>query len=353
MSTESTRALLRPAPLRAGDVIGVCTPSWPAHVPHVLFREKYLHGLEQLRALGFQVREGSLTARGTTQGYRSGTPQERAAELMELFEDPAVRGIITTIGGNNSSSLIPYLDFARIRKNPKVFCGYSDITSLHLALLHYAGLRSFNGPAVVPSFGEWPSCLPETRDSFLAAVSGGHGERELVPPPQYSRHQRDWKTDAWRTQPRKMLDNPGLRTVYPGAVDAPCVVANLNTLVTAAGTPYFPALDGKLLLIEEMSAPLTQEERSMRHLQLLGVFERVAGLVIGKPEFPANNDAPFSFEDLVKEIVPRRAGVPVVLDADIGHTVPLHTIAQATPLRVDAIAGSPPRLFVLEDMVGD
>lgn len=350
MFNESARPLLRPAPLRAGDVIGVCTPSWPAHV---LFREKYLHGLEQLRALGFQVREGSLTARATAQGYRSGTPQERAAELMELFEDPAVRGIVTTIGGNNSSSLIPYLDFARIRQNPKIFCGYSDITSLHLALLHYAGLRTFNGPAIVPSFGEWPCCLPETRDSFLAAVSGGHGERELAPPAQYSRHQRDWKTDAWRTQPRKMLDNPGLRTVYPGSVDAPCVVANLNTMVTAAGTPYFPSLDGKLLLIEEMSAPLTQEERSLRHLQLLGVFERVAGLVIGKPEFPSNNDAPFSFEELVKEIVPQRAGVPVVLDADIGHTVPMHTIAQATPLRVDARQGQPARLFVLEDMVGD
>src|SRR5690348_11427826 len=115
--------LLRPAALRPGDTIGICTPSFPANV---VYREKYLHGVAQIEALGFKVVEGELTRSATAQGYRSATPRARAAELMSLFEDHAVRAIITTTGGNNSSSLIPYLDFEKIRENPKVFCGYSD-----------------------------------------------------------------------------------------------------------------------------------------------------------------------------------------------------------------------------------
>lgn len=77
-------ASVRPRRLASGDVIGVCTPSWPAHT---VFREKYLHGLNQLRELGFRVREGRPTSQATHEGYRSGKPQERAEELMDLFED--------------------------------------------------------------------------------------------------------------------------------------------------------------------------------------------------------------------------------------------------------------------------
>ena len=122
--------LLRPPPLEPGDTVGIFTPSAPAHVR---FREKYLHGLRQMESLGFRVREGALTARATSQGYRSGTPRERAEELMALVLDPEVRGIVATIGGMNSSSLVPFLDFDAIRAHPKVICGYSDVTALHRA----------------------------------------------------------------------------------------------------------------------------------------------------------------------------------------------------------------------------
>ncbi len=344
-------ALIRPAPLRLGDTIGVCTPSFPAHVA---FREKYLHGIRQIEQMGFRVLEGSLTRQATAQGYRSGTPRERAVELAELFADRSVRCIITTIGGTCASSLIPYLDFAQIRQNAKIFCGYSDITSLHLALLAHAGLSTFYGPAVMPSFGEWPEVLPETAQSFLDATGSKQVvERELVAPARYSRHMRDAKGDAWKAVPREWLPNPGPSVVYPGTVEAPCIVANLNTLVTAAGTDYFPELAGRILVIEEMNALLSEEERDLRHLERLGVFDRIAGLVIGKPEVYSNESAPFEYADLVREIVPQRPGVPVVMEVDVGHTVPILTLAQETRLRLIAPGAGPTRWFVLEAMVHD
>jgi len=129
--------LTRPPALRPGDTIGICTPSFPAHVA---FRAKYLHGIAELTRLGFRVVEGELTARATAQGARAGTPRKRADEINALFANPEVRGIMTTIGGSNSSSLVPYLDFDLVRAHPKVFCGSSDVTSLHLALMRHAGL---------------------------------------------------------------------------------------------------------------------------------------------------------------------------------------------------------------------
>lgn len=341
--------LLRPRALSAAPRVGVCTPSFPAHVR---FREKYLHGLSVLRSLGFEVVEGSLTRAATAQGYRSGTPRERANELMELFEDASVEAIFATIGGSNSSSLIPYLDFDAIRKNPKIFCGYSDVTSLHLAILARAGLSTFYGPAVVPSFGEWPTILPETLASLLAALrTTDPAPRELRAPVQYSRHVRNASTDAWRSEPRRFEPNLGPRTVQPGVVEAPALIANLNTLVTAAGTDYFPELDGRVLVIEEMNAALSEEERDLRHLQLLGVFERIAALVIGKPEIYSQEEAPFDYYGLVREIVPERAGLPIVMDVDCGHTMPMLTLAQETRMRVEAPEQGPARLYVCEAMV--
>lgn len=340
--------LVRPPALRPGDVIGVFTPSSPAHV---WFREKYLHGVAQLRALGFGVRQGALTAAATHQGYRSGSPRARADEVMELVLDPGVHGLMATIGGLNSASLLPYLDFGAIRAHPKVICGYSDVTSLHLGILARAGLSTFYGPAVVPSFGEWPGVLPETADSFLDAVRRHRaGPRALSPPPRWSGHFRDARTDAWKAEPRRWEPNPGWRTLVPGRAAAPLVIANLDTLTRLAGTPYLPPLEGTLLLLEEMDAPLAREEANLRHLQLMGVFTGLAGLVMGKPERYDALAAPFGYDELLMEIL-GAPGFPVVAGFDCGHTHPMLTLAQGTPVTLDARGGTDVSVVVNAPMV--
>lgn len=340
---------LKPPALRRGETIGVFTPSLPAHV---LFREKYLHGLEELRKLGFRVVEGGLTSSGKTEGYRSGSPRQRAEELMSLVLDPEVHGLVATMGGFNSASLIPYLDFDAIRAHPKVLCGYSDITSLHLAFLTLAGVRTFYGPAVVTSFGEWPHILEETRDSFLQAVcSHDTGRRELTPPKRWSNHFRDAKTDAWRVDAREFKQNSGWHTLRRGQVTAPVIIANLETLVAAAGTPYFPDVRAKVLLIEELDAVHALEERALRHLERLGVFEVIAGLIVGKPERADRQGAPFSYDELILEVVGPSARYPIVTNFDCGHTHPMLTIAEMTLLTLEADKGFDVHVVVEEAMV--
>jgi muramoyltetrapeptide carboxypeptidase len=325
--------ILRPPPLQPGDTIGIFTPSFPAHVH---FREKYEHGRRQLAALGFRTVEGSLTARGSHQGYRSGSPRERAREFVELIENPDVRCVMSTIGGLNSASMIPYIDFDRVRAHPKVICGYSDVTSLHLALLAYSGVGTFYGPAVTPSFGEWPGVLAATRESFLDAVQRHRsGWRALRPPSRWSAHRRDPRTDEWKSVPREFSPNLGWTVLCPGRARAPALVANLDTLTTAAGTDHFPALDGVILVLEEMQASLSHEERCFRQLDLLGVFDHVAGLLVSKPERYDAEDAPFGYDALIREIVGDRP-YPVVTGFDCGHTHPMLTIGQMTEMEVRA-----------------
>ena len=341
--------LISPSALKPGATIGIFTPSSPANVK---YREKYLHGITVLEKMGFKVIEGSLTASQKLQGYRSGTPKERAAEFMELIRNPIVTCMISTIGGANSSSMIPFLDFDEIRRFPKIICGYSDVTSLHLSILAYAGLKTFYGPAIMPSFGEWPDMLAETKESFLNAVQiHRSGSRTFQPPTRWSYHLRSASTDAWKIEPRKYEENLGWRVLNPGTVSAPIVVANLNTLMTSAGTSYFPKIQGNILLIEEMNAPFSEEERHLRHLERLGAFDEISGLIISKPEVYDKESAPFEYDDLILEIVGTKRKYPIVSNFDCGHTNPMVTIAEMASVSLDAKHDYDTEFKVLEPMV--
>lgn len=319
-----------PQSIKQGETIGICTPSMPAYS---ISNEVFENGLKNIEKAGFKVKLGNLTEKRASEGYRSGSPKERAKELMALFIDPSVKAIITTIGGMTSNSLIPFLDFEVIKRNPKIFCGYSDITSLHLSLMKYSNLATYYGPGLMPHWSEYPDAVNDSVQSFFEALEGK--ERILKPFGQWSNHSRDWQTDAWKTLPRQWNSNSGWKILYPGKISAPILLCNLNTLMSAAGTDYFPDVQGKVLLIEEMDAPLSKEERSLRQLQLMGVFDKIDGLIMGKPENLRLEGAPFGLDDLLMEVVGSRK-YPIISDFDCSHTIPMHTIRQHSLISFEA-----------------
>ncbi|MDK2123690.1 S66 peptidase family protein [Parachitinimonas caeni] len=329
-----TLPLIKPRRLAPGACIGVTAPSAPTHVS---CHERYQKGLANLRRLGFKVVEGDLVASGQQQGYRTGTPRQRAEELMALFLRPEVDAIMTTIGGANSSSLLPYLDFAAIRANPKWFIGYSDVTALHMALYTQAGLSSLYGPAVIPTFGEWPDGFEYSNQSFLDAVQRHvAGPRRLFEPECWSREAPRWTVPEARDPAQRIWrSQPGWRTLRPGIVEAEAVPLNLNTACALAGTAYFPNLTGKIVLLEEMAGPYSRLERNLRQLELMGVFDNAAAVIFSKIEFPDSEQAPFDSNDLLLEIIGSRP-IPVVTDFDCGHTHPMLALALGCRLRVEA-----------------
>jgi len=327
------KSLITPRPLRHGDTIGVFTPSSPGYRFSTALFE---NGLASLQKLGFKIKLGKLTEMRSADGYRSGTGAERADEFMSLIRDPQVNALMATIGGYNSNSMIPFLDFDEIRENRKVICGYSDVTSLHLSILKFSRLRTFYGPTVMCWFGEWPNGVEESSKWFMDAVmENGPKHREIVRPSRWSNHKRSWGNDDWKNLPREWIENDGWQVIQPGLAEAPIVAVNLNTCLSAAGTPYWPDLKGKILLLEEMDAPLMKEERGLRQLQLMGAFDSISGLIFSRPEVYSQEGSSNNLRDLIVEVIGKRI-YPIIYDFDCGHTVPMITVPQEIRCRLDA-----------------
>lgn len=325
--------ILKPHALKPGSTLGIFTPSSPAYVWN---EGLFTNGIKNLENLGFKIKLGTITKDRLSEGYRSASPEARAKEFMDLIIDPSVDGLISTIGGMNSSSMIPFLDFKRIRAEQKMMCGFSDVTSLHLAILKFAGLRTIYGPSVMCWFGDWPDGIPESVEWFMQASSmHTSGVRDVTPPASWSNHKRRWDNLDWRNLPREWNKNEGWRILNEGVVEAPIIALNLNTLVSAAGTPYWPDLKGKILLLEDMEAPLSRTERTLRQLKFIGVFDEIAGLIVGKPEVFNQEGAPFGYDDLFLEIIGARS-YPIVSNFDCSHCVPMIAIPQLTPVHLAA-----------------
>ncbi|MFK7827217.1 MAG: LD-carboxypeptidase [Oligoflexales bacterium] len=325
---------IKPNKISKGDTLGVFSSSLPAYT---LNKEMFELAIKNMERSSFKVKLGFLAKDSISQGYRSGSAQDRAKEFMDLIKDPDVKALISGIGGSNSNSLIPYLDFDEIRRSKKVICGYSDITSLHLAILKFSGLKTLYGPDLFTCFGDHPMGIQDSINSLITAITDDSLKpRKIKPFPKWSNHFRDWLTvDEWKDVTREWQENDGWKVLNPGTVDGELVLTNLETLLSSAGTPYFPDLKNKILLIEALSAPWSREERSLRHLQLLQVFEQIKGLIVGKPFIPDPEGAKFSLDDLILEIVGTR-DYPIVMDFDCSHTFPMHTLQQRSKVSIRA-----------------
>jgi muramoyltetrapeptide carboxypeptidase LdcA involved in peptidoglycan recycling len=141
--------MIKPRALRPGDKVATISLSrgWPSVYPRA-----YQDGKRQLEeAFGVQVVESRYALKDIP--WLAAHPEARAADLMEVLADPSIKGIVSTIGGDDSIRMLPYLDLSVIRENPKVFLGYSDSTITHFAFLR-AGVTSFYGPSIMGGFDE-------------------------------------------------------------------------------------------------------------------------------------------------------------------------------------------------------
>src|SRR6187401_885792 len=155
--------LIRPRHLSPGETLGIEAPASAPPDPAAIDR-----GVAALEKLGYKVKLAPHVHQRL--GFLAGTDRERADDLMDMFTDPEVRGILCVRGGYGTPRLLPLLDYKVIRKNPKIFVGYSDITALHCAFLTKARLISFHGPMLISDFAR-PEMPDFTLQSFLGTLS--------------------------------------------------------------------------------------------------------------------------------------------------------------------------------------
>lgn len=314
--------------LRRGDVIAVFSPSSPATVTAPA---RYARGKRYLEARGFRVREGSLA--GKRDFYRSGTIQERADELNRLLRDPEVRCVMAAIGGMNSNSLLPYIDYDALIRDPKIIVGYSDVTALLLGIYAKTGLVTYYGPAVVASFGEFPPFVDETCRYFERLIMGDAQPPFALPTPDC------WTEEfiPWNEQNRskKGVKNE-LLVLNDGCAAGRLIGGNLNTMLGIWGTPCMPEIrTGDILFIEDSLKDAADAERSFALLKLSGVFDRIGGLILGKHEkFDDLGTGRMPYE-ILREVM-GETNFPILAQFDCAHTHPMLTLPIGVQARLDA-----------------
>ena len=316
--------------LKAGDKIAVFSPSSPvtATVP-----VRYARGRAYLQEKGYEIVEGSLT--GKRDFYRSGSIQERAEELNALIRNPDVRCIMAAIGGMNSNSILPYVDYDALMRDPKLIVGYSDVTALLLGIYAKTGLVTCYGPAMAASFGEFPPYVDETFRYFEDIAAGRAEIPHLLPTPGI------WTDEFidWKTQDRAKAGNENcLLTVRSGAAEGRLIGGNLNTMQGVWGTEYMPEIRrGDILLIEDSLKDAATIERGFSLLKLSGIFDKIGGLILGKHEkFDDMGSGRMPHEILAEVMGP--VDFPVLAQFDCCHTHPMLTLPIGVRARLDADA---------------
>lgn len=314
VASAATPAPVRPPRLRPGDVLGLVAPAG-------FVGDRF--GLSEIertvRAMGLEPKAAPhLLAR---EGYLAGSDEARAHDLMAMFRDKQVRGIMAVRGGWGSARLLPYLDFEAIAATPKLFAGFSDNTALHLALAARTGVHSIHGPNAAAS---WP---PSAWESFRRVAFDG----EM---PTYAAPAYDGPNLAGR--------GSGVRTFRGGKARGRLLGGNLSVLCALVGTPYLPDFTGEILFLEETNESEYRIDRLLTQLALSGVLAKVAGVVFGQCTHCENPDGGYS-NFTVYEVLDRRLaslGVPCFQGTMIGHVATQVSVPVGVRAEMDADAGT-------------
>ena len=314
--------LLYPSPLQSGDTIMVIAPSSPSTYIHENVMQVAKQRFEEL---GLKV----VFAPNFHSDLFISTPesiQNRVDDIHTAFADKTVKGIFTILGGYHSNQLLDSLDFDLIKNNPKVFCGFSDITALNNAILAQTGLVTFCGPHY-SSFGMLHG-FDFTMDAFKKAIMREDDFDISV--------STEWSDDPWyRDQEnRTFIKNAGAVVMHDGTAHGHLIGGNLSTFALLQGTKYMPAdFDDIILFIEDDSE--SSEETTIRQLNgiLMQDFaHKIRGILVGRFQKSTNPD----IKKIYQTIQNHMPNVPVIINLDFGHTTPLLTIPTGAYCKMNA-----------------
>ena len=321
---------IQPPRLKRGETIGVFSPSAPATA---WIAERTALAVRFLADRGFRVRLGTLA--GHEDAYRSGSIQARAEELNALIGDPEVRCLMAAAGGMVSNSILPYIDYDAIRRDPKIFVGYSDVTAVLSAVYAKTGLTTFYGPCLIPTFGEALPFSEQAFGYFLDVVGEKVEEPHAFPTPRY------WTSDSVGLEESGVecgTHENRLVTVRGGVAEGRLLGGNLDTLPGFFGTPYMPEIrEGDILLLEDSRKTAECEERSFSLLENAGVFRKIGGLILGKHADFRDGGSGLPPWEAPLEIIGKYR-FPVLAEFDCAHTKPMLTMPIGGRIRLDADA---------------
>jgi len=338
--------MIKPRKLEKKDTIAFIAPASgvAALVPHRLEKAKQF-----FEEQGYKVKIYPTATKN--KGLSSDTAENRAKDVNDAFRDKTVKAIICTIGGNSSHQLLEYLDFNLIKKNPKIFCGYSDITTLHFAFNKKCELVTFYGPTAIPEFGETLNLENYTIEYFFNAISSNKQLGKILPSKEWT----DFKDLNWINKDdlrikRQYKKNNGYEWIKKGYSKGKIMGGCITTMMHTKGTQYWPDFKDKILLLEtpegeqfEKGESISNIDSYLADLRLLKVFDKIKGIVFGRGYGYSDEEIKQLKESI--QYNTRDYNFPILYGVDIGHSDPMITI----PLNVDVTINSEKNLFSIDE----
>ena len=303
--------MILPEKLKIGDEIRIIAPS---RSMGILSNELRDIANKRLSDLGYVVTFGKNTSE--LDDFRSSAIQSRVDDLHNAFLDQNVKCVLTAIGGFNANQMLDHIDWSIISSNPKIFCGYSDITILNNAIYAKTGLITYSGPHY-STFGQ-KLYFDYTQEYFIkCCIDNGSFDVKASP---------SWSDDAWYKdqEKRQLIENTSFQIINPGKAEGIIIGANLCTLNLLQGTQYMPDLNGSILFIEDDAhadgTDVYEFDRNLQSIIHLPNFKGVKGIVIGRFQKAAK----MTDNLLIKIIKSKKElnDIPVIAGIDFGHTDP-------------------------------
>ncbi|MCR4805925.1 MAG: LD-carboxypeptidase [Clostridia bacterium] len=309
--------MIKPKRLEQGDTIAIISPSSPTKDPLDVPK-----GKAYLEALGYRVILGKHVDEWRGH-YVAASEDARAEDLNEMFARKDVNMILCARGGSGSLQFIRKIDFDAIKANPKIFCGYSDITSLHLAINRFTGLVTIHGEVLTAIHAGMSAY---TQDHLFRCLSGEDAPREI----------------------RKADPNQYLLTIAPGAAEGEVLGGNLTLIAASCGSFYQPDFSDKILFLEDVGEEPYCIDRYLAQMRNCGMLDRLKGVVIGECIHCEDHSGYYPFvTDVFRRYFEDR-GVPCLYGLPLGHTRDQAALPLGVRVRLDADAQT---LTVLESGV--
>jgi muramoyltetrapeptide carboxypeptidase len=305
---------VKPPALRDGSTIAIVAPSSPPQT-----RSEIEQATAYFESRGYNLLFGPNLRR--VHGYLAGTDEQRAADLQWALSEPGIDMVLCLTGGYGAARLYRLIDWDAVGE-PRIVCGYSDITALHLALAKHTDWVTFYGPMFLRFTRKKDELTKVTEECFHRAFKAAPIGRVPDDP-----------------------DDPYVLTVGEGVAEAPIVGGCLTLVAASLGTPYELETDGCIVLLEDLNEEPYIIDTHLNHLVQAGKLDNAAGLVFGTDvnlkalTVPEYNESTLSIEEILDELV-APLGIPAIANVPVGHGKTMVTIPLGARARLDATGKS-------------
>jgi muramoyltetrapeptide carboxypeptidase len=312
--------MIKAQALRKGDTIGLITP---ASKPQV--HAKIEKSVKYFESLGYRVTLGKSIEK--QYGYLAGTDKERADDVHSMFRDKKVKAMFFLRGGYGTLRLLPQLDYDLIKRNPKIVVGYSDATSLHLAMYKMAGLSScFFGP--MPGVDIWNGFDSFAEECMWRALTSTKPLGEL---------------------PMNETEGLPLIKTRRESVEGRLFGGNMTVFSSVIGTPYMPSLKNRIFLFEDVTEPPYRIDRYFAQLKAAGALDSAKAILLGQfsdCDEPDRTKPTLTTEEAIKEHL-ASLKVPILSNLPFGHVPRQWTVPMGAKVKV-----SGRKISVVESILG-